>query len=1304
MVQTPDQLPAESESAEIGHRALQAFTAQRPTSWRPQDTSGDADVGVDAWIQVVDNERYAETFLAQFKGSTSSAYSSDRSFVSVSLKVSTVNYYRRLGIPVMLVFADFSANDKPSACPIYYDWIHDKLDEVLARAEPDAKTVTFRVPTANRLHDNLDVVKYLSSQRDVREKLNTLSQAIVGVAPTQVGPVAVAQLASNIKSRGAAYLESALATSDTPWADPLPGTVAWSLKQLNERIAIGAVEDARALLERIDRTQLRDAQEVAEFEFLRATLARSTGDFSTAERGFRDAHNLLPANPRYLTAWIEFKLLRSFQDRQAVENLLHELDSAESTAHPKIRALRARLLTVLERFGEAERELADIPAEYAAVERVVIFHTQGHFDSAISVARDSKRLDLSRNALLTLRILGARARFDRAFAIEKGAAAPLSGPPGLHPKELIELWDELRQLARDLSTAGWAPNSEYVFDILAATAAAVNQPGEALLLLDSFLLAKPFHHELQPPRMRLAVLAEKFELALDAISKLEDERVRTVNEVFIRYHAKSFPKVLALVTRLVDIPFDVDPLVPDALAVAAHSARRMFNKQAEELCLRRLNAGGFADRIAVFQFVASFTGDKTARAAAKQALIEAFDKYPESSPIQIHLIQALNPNEHDDAKLALRLAEGIQSKRQLLSEEAVAKAHALITLGDTDQALRVMEAARTRFPNDSFLLASEALICERAGYVPRARSLLRDVLDASEFARSIYINIAARSGFLDEAATQLEAMLAGSSTRERRKEAMRSLISVEIHRGGKSPRLHQLVQEFGTLVDQESEEDEGIFIQTAMIAGILSQEKPSAEEQLEMQRRVRAYIERFPESKYFGSIPLPVDGGAEALQKALEKKFGASISEGAELSKLRQRASRGDVAVPYSWRPRTLVPTARTVPQLWELTKRIGSGSPLLTFSVDQVMRPLKDLRVEQRIPLVDTLSLLIITDLRLWGVLFRFFDRIAISKEALLRIQQDDGPLGEPSETLAELREAIRSNIDKIEQPGEVTTGTLAGRDATLEEVKRLMPLGRHVFFSDDVASRVYVLGDGEAERGMTTVQLVRNAEQSGIIGTAEAAKKLAQLVRWHVGFITVDDRHILASVPPGATQARRLSEMIQALYSDPDYQALISGLWNLPKPHQETLQHVIRLLGLLLRYNSDVDERVLAAIWASWLDKTSIRPDVQLGFEELLETVFVLVSHSLGGTEGGIRKMWGAYIALIERRYGSQMDEQREREARRAVGGRIASIANANEEFRERANDLLVSVQRGLTKGTAEYDCVSDGYEEKRSETFRR
>jgi len=56
-------------SGDLGHWAVQAFWAQKPVNWRPQDLSGDSDAGLDALVQVVVNHRVCEDFHTQLKGS-----------------------------------------------------------------------------------------------------------------------------------------------------------------------------------------------------------------------------------------------------------------------------------------------------------------------------------------------------------------------------------------------------------------------------------------------------------------------------------------------------------------------------------------------------------------------------------------------------------------------------------------------------------------------------------------------------------------------------------------------------------------------------------------------------------------------------------------------------------------------------------------------------------------------------------------------------------------------------------------------------------------------------------------------------------------------------------------------------------------------------------------------------------------------------------------------------------------------------------------------------------------------------------
>ena len=130
---------------------------------------------------------------------------------------------------------------------------------------------------------------------------------------------------------------------------------------------------------------------------------------------------------------------------------------------------------------------------------------------------------------------------------------------------------------------------------------------------------------------------------------------------------------------------------------------------------------------------------------------------------------------------------------------------------------------------------------------------------------------------------------------------------------------------------------------SVVVSGEFTDEKPSDEAIVDFGRRARAYAERFPDSPYFGSVRVPIEGGQAAFDRALEQKFGSASDDSREMKALRQRLAVGQVAVPFSWRPRVLVPMARTVAQLWELTKRIGRGNPLFTFNMDQQSRPQKE-------------------------------------------------------------------------------------------------------------------------------------------------------------------------------------------------------------------------------------------------------------------------------------------------------------------------------------------------------------------------
>jgi hypothetical protein len=1296
-------LPQESESQEVGQRAKQALWAQLPNTWRLEDLSGDTDAGLDFQVQVVVDRRYGDLFHIQLKGSRRNKISADGKVASVSIKVSTANYYKRLGRPVMLVLADFSTVTDPKTCPVYYVWIHNQLDQKLAEVGPNAKAdseITFHLPTSDRLAPDLDVTPYLNQVRDQRESMVALERAIVGV-PLEITPsAAISQFTQNINERGALYLETSLAESETPWPDPQPGTTSWKLKQLSELISQGALSDAEAVAKNVASGDLRDEQEIAEFAFLRGRLATMRGRLADAVPEYATAHARFPANSRYFSSWAEARLLTSPDLTVAAAAQLQEVQQTPSAASPRTRAYFARLLILLGRFEEASAVLDAIPQQFCAVERMLALDVQRRWDEVIDYLATSQALPISRMGRLTLRVLAARARFMKAFYLsgERQMIAP-SGPSNLDVAALPSLWTDFYSLASDLRNASWPPNSEILIDALTAVAIAVGAENEGLVLTDEFLRARPDLEALQVSRIKLAVFARKYDVAAAVALKLSNSIERAIHLALIRYQAEDYQSVVDLVPELLAIPFDADELLREALSVAADSARRVLKPDIAEACAARLSEGGFKDRVALLKFIALADSGKDKREEARRQLIADLHECPDSAVLQDHALRELSPVT--DAALIGDLASRIRKRRQLLRQEVLLLADSLNRADKRTAALAEVKAARLRFPKDSNLIAFEALIHERDGNVPYARTLLEDLLsqgDAPELARSIYINIAARSGFLEEAGRQLERLLTDSSKPADKKDTLRALFSIEFYRRATPSRIVTIARKYGELADRTSETEEGLFLIMMFSAAVLEGAVFDDALQEEVRSRAAAYVQRFPESTVFGAVPLPKNGDSAAITTALRTRFGQRREDIAALDMLRTQVRRGELAMPYAWRPRLVVPGAAGVTELWELTKRSSSDAIELKFGVAAATdAPGWD--GKGAIPLIDLLSLLVLTDLDLWSVVFRVFERIAITKETMLRIQMEPGLLEVATPTLVELRPILRREISRVYQPGTVSESWPRRRDGGLDEQKELVESGSFTFYSDDMLARAYVLENRGPTRGFNTLDLLNTAVARGHLTAVDSARKVAQMARWGLG-VSVTYRDLVAVIPESLASTASLKGKIDVLFQDLDFNSLSGGLWNAAKSYQEVTNHAAAVLARVARENPEVDPLSIAAIWAIWLDKVSLRTDVELTVEQHLAAILILACLFLKDKQGAARKMWVAFFALVERYYKDRMSVEKEREAIRVVGGMIAGVVNTREDIREKADDTLRALRGGLTAGTAEEAHLLKAYEGRRSE----
>ena len=174
--QLTNALPQESASQRIGRLAGRCFQANTPTAWHLTSIDGDSDFGYDYQIQIVDSGLVQDIFRGQLKGTTSPSLNAAGDEFSISISVSTANYYARATEPVLFVLCDLSVDiDHPTNCPLYYLWIQDDLRRLRELGVPEGQqTITLRVPVRNKLDDTTDLSDDLARFRE----LSTIGQRL----------------------------------------------------------------------------------------------------------------------------------------------------------------------------------------------------------------------------------------------------------------------------------------------------------------------------------------------------------------------------------------------------------------------------------------------------------------------------------------------------------------------------------------------------------------------------------------------------------------------------------------------------------------------------------------------------------------------------------------------------------------------------------------------------------------------------------------------------------------------------------------------------------------------------------------------------------------------------------------------------------------------------------------------------------------------------------------------------------------------------------------------------------------------
>ena len=1316
-------LPQESDAQRIGALAVQAFNANRPTSWRPTSLDGDNDYGYDFQVQTIVAGLVRDVFRVQLKGTTSPQLNAAGTLYSISLDLSTVNYYARATELILLVLCDLSSADLPKNCDIYYRWIHDELRSIRERGVAEGQaTTTFHVPKANKLNESTD----LSVDIEQFNRLARVGEDIY-LAAGKLNPelsagervAKAAKIASSLETRSSALFDSLAEESPTSWVEAPKGTLQWDLQEAIAALRSGNGERCRSLLEHAS-SLLENAKtsEQADYWHALGRLRSFELNDEEANAAFDRACKLSNDADIHLIPWAETALRLKLHDTGGPADF-SEAKARLKSDSPAVVGMRARLTAGEGKYDEALAIADSIGGVDKYVVQSIVFSMQARWSETIDACDEGIAASESTKQLFV--ILRARARYALAVGLSaapsptEGIALPTTGPVGANAQLLRSAWKDISEAVMMLRSSGWPANVELIADIWSHTTIMLGLQKQALPLLEEAGEARPTLKILQEGVELVAAHAETFPLALKANARLPESDRSTLRRISLLHLARRDKDCVELMLSHGEgITSDVH-MLGNTISLAIISAEKIVRNDLADKWTRIMESDSkLAPYLAMHRYVKYISTKMLAKDAALRELENQYDTLGRPAIIAKLLYYEFNPADSAQAVKLIELAEELEKGQLLSLDECLLLAQALTTLHQWETLLELSDQAVARFDTSDRLLAVGALALDKLGRTAEAHSRLQTLIrkdNPDPFALNTYINIAAISGFTREAIDSLESVLANETNKRRKLQCLQHLFSLIHVSDPLSPRLIEIAWRIGEIADQENEAEEGLFL-TCMFSATLPVDATLSDERKgEFQRRISAFTMRFPNSRILRSIQIPENPSADEILRILTDAIGIDEDNIRRREKIQNQLEQGLIPVPYAWRPRHVLDGIPDLPTLWEAAKtsRWEHKQFHLTMAVqtaDAEWKPASVADMKARVPLLDFTSLLVVHDLGLFDKFFEFFPKIAVGKATLIELQHLLSPMsGSPYRTKCEsLLTALKSKFEQIEQPSAEPPeedGFAKARWASQEVIEIAKADSRFMIYSDDALFRIYASDGATGSLSICTLDFLHGADETGIMDAQTVAQHIAQLCDWRIGLV-IQARYQIAVLPDALGHARNISDGIDILLSDEPCNTLFSGIWHIGKPFPELQGHIGALLRDLTE-NPDNSTSSIAALVGLWFSKVKLHPKSPTPADRLIalaisQTAFM----DRPMDESTSQRLWSVFRSLIEFAHGTRMDDRLYEES-------ILSLAKVAVEIDQshglKGNRSIVErLCMGLTDGTSDYEKFSQGVRNTVLRPFRK
>lgn len=600
------------------------------------------------------------------------------------------------------------------------------------------------------------------------------------------------------------------------------------------------------------------------------------------------------------------------------------------------------------------------------------------------------------------------------------------------------------------------------------------------------------------------------------------------------------------------------------------------------------------------------------------------------------------------------------------------------------------QCALDRFGDDQRILSFLAIAYEMLGQTGTAFSMLEQAMAADVGRVTIlrnYMSIALRLGRIDCVRQALDRLLEMDAIRDERIELMRLRALVHCQDGNHGD-ARRLVMEIGRVIDQASEEEEGMFLNLFM-AVTLDGPPVDVNDAREMSRRVDAFCSSWPESRLFRKVEIPAEGikSIDDLHRFFDCIVGGSRARMQEFEKRERQLHSGELPIPFILRPGYALHYVGNPFDLWVYARSSKSDAKQLHLQCDLAGGDLEEANLQHGMPMLDLTALLVLDSLNLFDILFSMFDRIAIPKLTIAYVSQYASRLMATGPGLANSKsilESINRWLDRIDQPGLGANkdGVLNASEILFEYVQ-LIKSDRWIMYCDDGILRVAMKQEDIKSRGLTTTRLLELADNKELLSPSHVARCLGCLVTWNV-LININNRYLIASLE-GASEQKPFGDAVQrraAFEMHAPFTVLMRALACPEKNSLDLVQHMGQLLISMLQSEGSEIESIVAIV-AFWFNRVRMfRQNVEIGLCLLGYPIIFALSKLPDSAASRTVGVMRSAVELCLNEHDADIAIKNEIPA--VLGAIAGSLAKKNQQLGESVRrKLLVASPHGTAEG---------------------